>query len=141
MSFETVMQMVDELIKLDPSKVTLKKEVLLKEAKRRYPVGTKYSNVSRFTSNCKVQTELEYYYTEGCEFITDKNGGSVYYNGEWAKILETAKQKAHEYVEKLTFMQEFNELLDRFASTYDIAFPELTLGLSMEWLHGLQKKT
>jgi hypothetical protein len=63
-------------------KETESKESLLDEAKRRYPIGTKYKNIIG-GGKCEVTDHAPH-----GEGITNGNNGWILYNGKWAEIIE-----------------------------------------------------
>lgn len=65
------------------------KQELLKEAKKRYPIGTKFIDASE-PSSTRIQTATSdpYFYFLPEEYISVAlNGGVIYYNGKWAEII------------------------------------------------------
>lgn len=61
------------------------KEELLAEAKRRYPVGTKYRSV---LFGKKYESKFETEFCIGLKSVWEKGGGTVYSDGKWAKIVK-----------------------------------------------------
>lgn len=70
----------------------IKEYELLEEARRRYPIGTKYKSI-QYQRLCVVKKEFTFNKTLLEEFITDGNGGSVYINDEWAEIIPEEEKK------------------------------------------------
>ena len=72
-----------------------KEENLIQEARRRYPIGTKYKDVETGWAR-EVVDVLKYYdypATENSDHITDGHGGSVYDGGKWAEIISEPKPR------------------------------------------------
>lgn len=85
------------------------KDYLLLKAKQRYPIGTKY--ISAFNGDkCIVKEHLDYYYNQ----ITDGCGGSVYYDGKWAEIIENGLIKGEIYYHNSNY-----EWISKYISTKD----------------------
>ncbi len=75
--------------KIESTPITTTSEDLLKEAKRRYPVGTVYKGLVSGTSTIKTET-FDYYKGQD-QICTD--GGTVYLGGQWAKIISKPNDK------------------------------------------------
>jgi len=81
-------------------------ESLLEEAKRRYPIGTKYKNAVNKQESV-IRYELVYGANDNIYGQSKTHGsefdGAVYYKGEWAEILETkiTKPVVADYVEAI----------------------------------------
>lgn len=83
---------------------THNKENLLEEAKRRYPVGTRYRTYQGHEYS--IKTNSVYQGVEGLKNYGDgvnigiKNGGFLYYEGKWAEIIiKPEEETVPEYVE------------------------------------------
>lgn len=84
----------------DPSNENImNNDDLLEEAKRRYPIGTKFISVS---GRILIVTNSNHMYllrnniivsTDEGNGETIKNGASIYYNGKWAEIVSTPEPK------------------------------------------------
>lgn len=68
------------------------KEVLIKEANKRYPFGSKYTCVNGNTKQ-EVKGILRCFNSGGGEYITDSWGGIVYENGIWASVIKERSLK------------------------------------------------
>jgi len=65
-------------------KPTIDKEALLKEARERYPIGTKYKDLLEGGIE-EVKGEFKFYVYKNVVYITDGYGGEVYKDGVWAE--------------------------------------------------------
>ena len=59
------------------------KEELLIEAKKRYPIGTKFKG----WSHCNEIAEVEAYYYSGSSIAVKERRGVVYHQNKWSKII------------------------------------------------------
>ena len=73
---------------------------LLREARIRYPIGTRYMTMCKTPIIKTIESEVEWSDTES--FIIDKNDYIVYIasSNKWAEIVSTPNIK-HSYVTKL----------------------------------------
>ena len=83
------------------TKHKLSKEELLAEAKRRYPVGTKYKNASDDSSNIFVLSSDDWSDSLLDDVVFAEYGkGCLYYKGDWAEIISEPTVEEHpRYVE------------------------------------------
>ena len=77
----------------------LDKDALLEEAKRRYPVGTKFKSVYKGTE-CEVLNS-DFTYNIPYKAIQNDNGGWIYQLGTWAEIVEEPKVEVKEEVKSM----------------------------------------
>jgi hypothetical protein len=64
------------------------KAALIEEAKRRYPVGTRFISSLNHQAKREV-TSNDYYWWQASDIVVNKqNGPSVYTNGKWAEIIK-----------------------------------------------------
>jgi len=72
-------------------KEEVKEETLLEKAKRLYPIGTKFKAARggdiRFDYKVTIDSEFKEN-TDGAICIESQGNGTVYFKGEWAKIIE-----------------------------------------------------
>lgn len=74
-----------KITEIDWTKAT--KEELLSEAKRRYPIGTKFIGM---TSNIEIAEIDPFFYDNYYKRIAVKDvSGVVYFDGQWAKIIKS----------------------------------------------------
>ncbi len=74
----------------------LDKDALLEEAKRRYPVGTKFK--STYQGDWAKVIDLDFKWVEQYKAIQNSNGGWVYQLGNWAEIIEEPKVEVKEKI-------------------------------------------
>lgn len=106
-----------DLLKEKKKEPVMDKEALLEEAKRRYPIGTKYRHIESFTEY--VSDKIPYVYQESNSYdfciAAGKNKGLVYGDGKWAEIIskpeETSKSMENFYV-KVNSQKQANNMLD-----------------------------
>ncbi len=65
--------------------MTKEQELLLEEAKRRYPVGTHFHSLGGVRN--KVIEHSKFYFKCANTVIRFDSNGMVYNNGEWAEII------------------------------------------------------
>jgi len=73
------------LWKFEPS---TKKEYLLQEAKKRYPIGTRFISAYRPDCTYTVSGDLQWWRDCDTDIVVGVNGASVYSQGEWAEIIK-----------------------------------------------------
>lgn len=71
----------------------LANETLLEKAKRLYPVGTKFLSASMNTCRCTVEHEPILRDNGNISTMDNGRNGIVYYEGQWAEIIEEVKSK------------------------------------------------
>ena len=116
------------------------KEILLEEAKKRYPIGTKFeiahkpgefrtvkSHELHKDTFCGTNKLSINFLTEG---VNECKGASVYYNGKWAKIVEKAFVLPQNWYIKIT-NDNYNILNAWFQTHYsgDILYPKGIVGV------------
>lgn len=100
--FKSIVATAMEVYEETKKKKTMKKrDKILRKAKKRYPIGTRYMN--KYNSMKTVKGILTYYHFDTTkDYITDGHGGSVWYEetgfariviSEEDNILRTAKRK------------------------------------------------
>lgn len=94
------------------------KEELLKEAKRRYPVGSKIKGLLYNKVYVVNPSLFGYYDIEDNKIITDGFGDSVYLNGKWAEIVQDTLK-----IEDLVEGEIYYHKCDQFS--YIIKFSKL----------------
>ena len=109
------------------SEPVVKELSLLEQAKLKYPIGTKFKVVHLSTMILTVKNHEDYYFQTDKivnlnveENINGCTGGSVYYKGKWAEIVEdfklpeawwiTIKNEKQLEITKQYFRQHFNSL-------------------------------
>ena len=81
------------------------RQELLEEAKRRYPVGTKYKSVPE---GHMAIVRGDFIYLSNA--ITDGWGGVVYHNEQWAEIIPEEKAPTKEEIERvLNYLKEITK--------------------------------
>lgn len=83
-------------------------DALLSIAKMKYPKGTYYLSVGRFSKGQRCQINGVFKAIPEDRMITDDCGGSVYYNGSWAKIVDASyeKEEAKEHFTDKELLEE-----------------------------------
>lgn len=70
-----------------------KEDELLEEAKKRYPVGTKFKSPYKSCGDLATVRTTNFYWWENTDIVVDSHSGfSVYSNGKWAEIVEDKPQ-------------------------------------------------
>ena len=85
-------------------------EALLNEAKRRYPIGTHFKSAYKPNYPRTYTVEKDYYswYRDGNIVVNHKMGPSIYYNGNWAEIVESKPEIRTAKFGEVTFTIEGN---------------------------------
>lgn len=108
-------------------------EELIKEAKRRYPIGTKVSN-KNLGYNCDFEVTGDHYYMLGIDrfsssFTLDCGLYTVYKDGKWADIISEPEKKPQKELTSLPenwYIKITEENRDFVKEEYCKIFPERT---------------
>jgi len=114
---------------LEESK-SLSREELLEEAKRRFPVGTKFKQISNEKIYEAETTPHFYYHGENYIAVRDLHG-VVYKDGVWAEVIslpEPKKLKKEDFVKKKIWIGDNREL--------SVKIQEILLNLGFIWYGG-----
>jgi len=86
----------DEYVVRDYDMEVVEEETLLEQAKRLYPVGTKFNAARGMGSSYVVESELDFRQNPDGAICIRKNGnGTVYFKGNWAEIISEEKQQSY----------------------------------------------
>lgn len=100
---------------------------LLEEAKKRYPVGTKFYSAYNTNISGEVKSNNYYIYNNTDITINYLSGHSVYSNGKWAEIIETAKPvetKSKYQIAAEKALERFKDIQigDKYMTIYDQSY-------------------
>ena len=125
-----------------------KESNLIEEAKKRYPIGTKFKSAYMDTGTSYTVNTRDFYVRNGNHVVVDgKRGPSVYFAGKWSEIIKEEPIKVGEYEVEFkkgeikvgcktipnNILEKINDVMN-FINDEDIIDSLQLFGASMEFL-------